>query len=58
MVLRLSQEDLENLKYAELRKLAKEAGIKANMKVNTLSRNSIAIDLDLNLARFWELILR
>ena len=43
MVLRLSQEDLENLKYAELRKLAKEAGIKANMKVNTLSRNSISI---------------
>ena len=29
-------DDIENMKYAELQKLAKKCGIKANMKVGTL----------------------
>jgi len=28
--------DLQSLKYADLRKLAKKAGVKANMKVRTM----------------------
>ncbi len=37
--------DLDSLKYAELQRLAKEVGLKANMKVNRVYYGNVNVNL-------------